>query len=364
MQSLHRILLLGDDADQLANMDRHLAERGFVVRGAQSMATALAFDGELHPDLAICDYEFDGRHISETIEKLHQQNNALRFIILTPQGHTLEVMRSMRNRIAAFLSRPFSLDDLTYYVRSVLNAGDAGQNRREHNRYLFTVETHCVLINPFDNTEGRPIPALMRDVSRSGVSIIVRQLVPVPTMLKLVVQLNDQTRPIAMLAKSISCMLTQISGVYRLGAKFIGLLPRELVEVVLPIGMHPDGKRPDEDIYMGKSFRSAVQDWLSSHQHEELLQSPDKPLADLAAEFCRAESEHELPPGAPASESPAVAPAAGAPSIPSCSKPAETYHPNEPASLQPADTNGKARRNGTNGFHIPPHDPELDTTHD
>lgn len=352
----YRIVLLCQDPTLLESMRGHLTRLGFPVRALAVAQGLLACDREWQPHLLICDYDLPEGAINELVLALHRQNASLRFIILTPSGRTLEIMRAMRNRVAAFLSRPFSLEDLTYYVMNVLQAHDTDRNRREHNRYTFTVETHCIVINPFVETENRPIPALMRDVSRAGASIIVRQLVPVPSMLKLVVHLNESARPITLLAKSLSCMLTQIPGVFRVGAKFVGLLPREMAEAMLPVGQAPAGLSPDEDIYMGKSFKEAVRDWLNLHQHEEMVRQPGRQLAELAAEMSSAESEHEASTNAGRGLRPPVVPRADLLPLDLYLKNFTLNDPSAARSTQPA-LSGSRPMGG-----LPPKHPLLDET--
>jgi len=125
-------------------------------------------------------------------------------------------MHATRSRIVAYLGKPFNPEDMMHFVRGAFKIGEPSENRREYSRYPFNVETHCTLINPFDDQQSRSIAVLMRDISRSGVAMIVRQVVPVPAMIKLGFHLPEQ-QPINMLAKSVSCALTQINGVYRLG---------------------------------------------------------------------------------------------------------------------------------------------------
>jgi hypothetical protein len=126
---------------------------------------------------------------------------------------------------------------------------------------------------------------MLRDISRSGVSMFVRQLFPVPCMLKLVINLR-QGAPMAMLAKSVSCTMTQIPGVYRLGAKFVGLLPHEINQAITRLNLKD---LSGSDHYMGKTFRDAVAEWLSAHQGRlaEAMPGLERPLNELVTELCQ-----------------------------------------------------------------------------
>lgn len=292
MEIRRRVLVLTTDPGVLDLVNRCLPLSRFLIRAVGKKGDILTAAAEWNPELVISECELHGEPMLELLGDVHQAHPTARFIVLTQPGQTLEVMRSLRNRIAAFLAKPFKGDDLQYYVDGIFRSQATSQNRREHSRYMLSVETHAIVINPFDNSEGRPLVALMRDVSRSGASMIVRQLVPVPAMLRLVVQFSDQTHPTILLAKSISCMLTQIPGVFRVGAKFVGLLPRDLAEQLS--SMQAGEQTPlSDDIFMGKSFRDAVHEWLSQHQETLPADTRHEALSSLAAELARAELEHD-----------------------------------------------------------------------
>jgi CheY-like chemotaxis protein len=288
METLHRILVICEDPSILDRLGKHLCEQHFDVRCATSGTEALADQGDWIPELVVCDDHLGGVRGLDLIEALHQRHQQTRFILITPPGETPEFIHFQPKRIVVFLSKPFNPEDLMHYVRRALDLSDGMGNRREHSRYPFTIETHISLINPFDSSESRPIAGLMRDISRSGVSMIVRQLLPVPSMLKFVFLLPQQQHPVNMLAKSMSCMLTQIPGVYRLGAKFIGLLPAEVVDGILEMNAHA-GQVSQEDIFMGKSFKEAAREWLAEHHQDfnnlSLETTPN--VAEMAAEVSR-----------------------------------------------------------------------------
>lgn len=257
------IMVVGGDAELLERIGRFLEENGYAVRCAAGTDEAVSLIRQQPAELVIHEHgtAAPDRELIDAIRGIHART---RFILIGTGGSATALDQAARWRVVAQLSEPFKPEDLMYYVRGAFGLGETHNNRRAHNRYLFTVETHCILINPFDNSESRPLASLIHDVSRSGLSLITRQLLPVPAMLRLVIHLSDQTRPITMLARSISCMLTPVQGVYRLGAKFVGLLPPEMEEAIQRLGSHTAGDRRSE-VFMGKSFREAVREWLAGH---------------------------------------------------------------------------------------------------
>ena len=265
MDVCHRILVVCEDITMLDRLGKYLGEQGFDVRCASEAPEAIACAAEWDAELVISDSRLGNMHGIELADAIRKTHPRTRFILITPPGETLEVSRATSSRVIAFLGKPFNPEDLMHFVHGAFTMSDGQFNRREHSRHSMIIEAHLALINPFDDTESRPIASLMRDVSRSGITMIVRQVLPVPAMLKIIFHLSSQQGVYTMLAKSLSCTLTQIPGVYRLGAKFIGLLPRELEKAF--VKMSRDKASTDEkDIYMGKSFKEAAQEWLSTHQ--------------------------------------------------------------------------------------------------
>jgi CheY-like chemotaxis protein len=288
MEMNHRILVVCEDPGILDRIGKHLCEQSFDVQCASNSAEALTLYLSWQADLVITDSHMAGMNGMELIEAIQKINRQARYILITPPGETPEFMRATRSRVIAFLGKPFNPEDLMHFVRRSFSLGEVHLNRREYNRRPFSVDTQCVLINPFDDTESRPVAALVRDVSRAGLSMIVRQVLPVPSIIRIVFHLPMQQNPVNMLAKSVSCTLTQITGVYRLGAKFIGFLPEDMEHSI--IQMRRDESQSGEDIYMGKSLKEAVREWLLNHQaefsSEEALLTHTH-LADLAMELCR-----------------------------------------------------------------------------
>lgn len=279
MAPTDRLLIACEDPELTEHVGRHVTEFGHQPRYAATLDQALAEIGDTPPDLVICTWRLGNLYGSDLVQKLRRPQSRTRFILLVEPNQRIDVVQATRQRIVAFLQHPYSPDDLARVVKTALDFGESHANRREYNRYLFAVETHCILINPFEDSESRPIAAIMRDVSRSGLSMLLRQVIPVPAMLKVVLSVSNQTQPVSMLAKSISCTLTQIPDVYRLGAKFIGLLPKEFDEALVHLGQVD---MSHSDIFMGRSFKDAIRDWLTHHKVD--LSNPETMHTPTVAE--------------------------------------------------------------------------------
>ena len=167
----------------------------------------------------ICDLDGFNHEAVIMLENMESIDSDIRYVLLSPPGQTLEIEHNCRKQKTTVMSQPVAPRDILQTVLHLLDSDEDSENRREHLRYTLNTDTQCVLVNPFQNVEGRPLPALIRDISRSGISMIIRQLMPVPAMLKLSIRLSDQTRAMTMLAKSISCSLTPDRGCISVGGK-------------------------------------------------------------------------------------------------------------------------------------------------
>jgi CheY-like chemotaxis protein len=286
----------------LERMEVYLGEQGYDVRCAPSGAKAIECARQWDVELLISDSNPGDMHAMEMAAAIRQTRPRCRLILIAAPGETPEFSRVTTNRIIALLGKPFAPEDLMHFVSGAFStAADGYGNRREHNLHAFLVEAQLTLINPFDDSESRPIASLMRDVSRSGVTMIVRQVLPVPAMLKINFNLkgnpNLKENPAgySMLAKSASCTLTQIPGVYRLGAKFIGMLPRALEKAFVQMSHDRQGTH-EHDIFMGKSFKEAALEWLTAHKDE--FSPPEfeftaRMLDEMSREFNRPPSGDE-----------------------------------------------------------------------
>lgn len=288
------ILLLIVDPSLCARTIKILQAQEYHVFSTGSLKDALHHFKRQPSDLVITDLAPDHPDSLELISQLRQQRSRVRFIRFRENSAMPTLRETTHQGIVAHLNPHCDGEDLLFHVERAIAMSHGRPNRREHNRYLFTVSTHCILVNPFNNTEGRPHPCLIREISRSGLSAIVREMIPVPAILKLVVHLPGSSQPITLVAKSVSCMMTQMSGVYRLGVKFVSLLPSEIEESLSKMGQHLENQPNPNDIFMGKSFKDALSEWLLNHK-----QVLNMPLVDesqypyLAEQICRGAEDGE-----------------------------------------------------------------------
>jgi CheY-like chemotaxis protein len=284
-----KVLVVSEQAERLQKILTILDRNRIDTRSAGSCGEALKIYETWPADLVIGDHKLTGMQEMQQVEVIRVMNENARFILILSREREEDFRYVTPSWIVAFVSDGFSETELMRHVHSALADAENFHNRRRFSRFRMALDTHCILINPFTNQESRSLAGLIRDVSRSGASMLVRQVLPVPSMMKLIVELPQSHQSIPMLAKSMSCTMTQMQNVYRLGVKFVGLLPPEMEEAIAEWkGANPGNGKDESDIFMGKSFRKALSEWLEAHQGDlgEKLIDGEMPLPRLVDEVC------------------------------------------------------------------------------
>jgi hypothetical protein len=85
--------------------------------------------------------------------------------------------------------------------------------------------------------------AMARNISESGINLLVDQEVITPTLMQ--INFNIPTRPFHLLtlAKVVQCKWNDEAGLYEAGLRFVGILSREFKQMVL---RNPEAASPSE----------------------------------------------------------------------------------------------------------------------
>jgi DNA-binding response OmpR family regulator len=132
----NRILLVEDEANILEAIGFILSRDGWEVLGHGKGETALAEIERVAPDILVLDVMLPGRSGFDILRDLRAQpaTEALPVLLLTAKGQTRDREQAMALGANAFLTKPFSNDELVATVRS-LSEGSAppsaaGDDRR------------------------------------------------------------------------------------------------------------------------------------------------------------------------------------------------------------------------------------------
>lgn len=120
-----RILLVEDEANILEAIGFILTRDGWDVQGHGKGETALAEIERVAPDVLVLDIMLPGRSGLEILRDLRARASMrdLPVLLLTAKGQTKDREQAMALGANAFLTKPFSNDELIATVRDL--AGDA-----------------------------------------------------------------------------------------------------------------------------------------------------------------------------------------------------------------------------------------------
>jgi len=105
-------------------------------------------------------------------------------------------------------------------------------DKRRAQRVVSELKVSYTIIAKVDSTPFEFGNSMMCDISRAGLAMLVDMPVPVPMLLQM--QLSIPTRPsgLFVLGKSVYCVPVEELGMYRVGVKFVGILPSDLEEII------------------------------------------------------------------------------------------------------------------------------------
>jgi DNA-binding response OmpR family regulator len=117
------VLVADDDADILLLVRLRLERSGYEVLTARDGTEALAMAQERPPDVAIFDVSMPGLTGFDVTRLLREANAQLPVILLTARALESDVEAGAAVGADAYLTKPFSPQDLELRVRELVNGG-------------------------------------------------------------------------------------------------------------------------------------------------------------------------------------------------------------------------------------------------
>jgi DNA-binding response OmpR family regulator len=114
-----KLLIVDDDGTLLRFLSDYLVGEGFEVVTAERGAAALRVFYEERPDLAVLDVMMPGMDGWELTARLREMAN-IPVILLTAKTSEADKLRGFRLGVDDYVTKPFSLAELTARVRAVL----------------------------------------------------------------------------------------------------------------------------------------------------------------------------------------------------------------------------------------------------
>jgi two-component system phosphate regulon response regulator PhoB len=145
------VLVVEDEADIRELVSYNLTKAGYVVEAVASGEAALAAVGDPPPDLVLLDIMLpgiDGLAVCQKM-KTETRTSAVPIIMLTAKGDEADVVRGLNLGADDYVTKPFSLRELTARVQAVLrraSARAAGQTDDAQKAMMISV--HDLVIRP------------------------------------------------------------------------------------------------------------------------------------------------------------------------------------------------------------------------
>ena len=155
-----RVLVVDDDPDLRDMLHLTLADDGFDVVAAADGPSALRVVDEASADLVLLDIMMPGMDGVEVCRRMRQQSS-LPIIMLTAKRQESDVVRGLEAGADDYVTKPFSLRELTARVRSALRRLELDAARPALSQARRTFDNGRLVIDPAKRQvelAGHPVP--------------------------------------------------------------------------------------------------------------------------------------------------------------------------------------------------------------
>ena len=119
-----RVLIADDEPNIVISLEFLMKQRGYETRVARDGDEALAEVESFRPDLVLLDVMLPRRNGFEVCQKLRADGwTDLRIVMLTAKGRDVEMSKGIALGADAYVTKPFSTQDLLAQIRTQLGGG-------------------------------------------------------------------------------------------------------------------------------------------------------------------------------------------------------------------------------------------------
>jgi hypothetical protein len=126
-------------------------------------------------------------------------------------------------------------------------------DKRRYQRFLREVKVSYTILSKVDSTPFEFGDSVTLDISRSGLALLLDEPVPVPILLQLQLRVPSRAYGLFVLGKAVYCAPVEEIGMYRVGIKFVGILPPDLETVLEEVQGRSAARGDDEESWESKS---------------------------------------------------------------------------------------------------------------
>jgi two-component system response regulator HydG len=130
---MKKILVIDDDKDITALLQRFLSKNGYEVQIAWSGAEGLEKVNDFQPDLVMSDYRLDDMNGSTLLTKIKDINNQVPVLIITGYSDLKTAVNVVRLGAVDYITKPLLPDEILFTIRQVLAKSDNPEGSDNNN---------------------------------------------------------------------------------------------------------------------------------------------------------------------------------------------------------------------------------------
>jgi c-di-GMP-binding flagellar brake protein YcgR len=114
----------------------------------------------------------------------------------------------------------------------LISGGDGFLELRRYQRFLKEIKVSYTVLSKVDSTPFEFGDAVTVDISCTGVALLMDEPISVPVLLQLQLRIPSRPYGLFVLGKTVYCTAIEEIGMYRVGIKFVGILPPDLENIL------------------------------------------------------------------------------------------------------------------------------------
>jgi two-component system response regulator TctD len=173
-----RVLLVEDEREMAAWLQRALAQSGFIPQHAHDAASAEHMLAAGEYDVVIMDLRLPDKHGLVLLREMRSRGDTTPVLILTAQGGLQDRVRGLNIGADDFLSKPFALEELEARLTALVRRSRGRSSPRlqcgsllyDTESHAFSIDGNLLMLTPREHA------ALAVLITRSGVPVQKNQL--------------------------------------------------------------------------------------------------------------------------------------------------------------------------------------------
>lgn len=117
---LNSIWIVDDDTHIVDALENYLRNEGFETKSFANAENCYTLLQSVSPNLIICDWMMEGMDGVEFVEKIRKEGCDIPIVMISVRSNPDDVVEGFEKGVDDYLSKPFSLKELGYRVKGIL----------------------------------------------------------------------------------------------------------------------------------------------------------------------------------------------------------------------------------------------------